>query len=134
MFTGSRGPRIFRRDGMVYCILPFGQCVPLFKLAGVCNYRIDNICGELDISTRQFRRIFTNEIGVCPKQWLKSERMVFARSLLRSGIAIKDISERLGFTAQKEFLREFRYCYKISPTEFRARETGRIMERLGLAS
>ena len=130
MSADLQDTRILRYDGLVHVALPSGAHYPLFKLASGCNYRIDVLCKEIDVSPRHFRRIFSREIGVCPKQWLKSERMVYARNLLRSGMPIKEASERLGFRTQKDFSRDFRKCYNISPSEFRNQETGRVMERL----
>ena len=75
--------------------------------------------------------MFDDVIGVCPKTWLKSERMVYARNLLRGGRAIKEVSEELGFGAQKLFCREFKEYYSVSPTTFRKLETERVMEKLG---
>ena len=118
---------------MVYFVSSSGARKPLFKLARSCRYRIDMLCEELDVSPRHFRRLFSKAFGVCPKSWLKSERMVFARNLLRGSLTIKEVSKRLGFNDQKDFYREFRACYGISPTEFRIQETERIMRRLSLA-
>jgi AraC-like DNA-binding protein len=118
---------------MVYYASGFGAMFPLFKLAKESRYRIDMLCAELQVSPRHFRRLFTNALGICPKKWLNSERMVFARSMLRTGLPIKEVSDSLGFSAQKDFYREFRNCYGISPSEFRTQESERMMQRLGWA-
>ena len=125
--------RILQKDGLVFYVSNYGEIIPLIKLAGESGYRIDVLCNSLDISPRHFRRLFVSSLGICPKKWLKSERMVFARNLLRSGIPIKKVSEKLGFSAQKEFYREFKDYYNTSPSDFRTQETERVMERLGWA-
>ncbi|QTN34022.1 helix-turn-helix transcriptional regulator [Akkermansiaceae bacterium] len=126
MYIISRENRIVRMGGIVHVALPTGETISLFKLAVACQFRLDAVSQRIDLSTRHFRRLFAEEIGICPKQWLKSERMVYARTLLRSGMAIKEVAEHLGFKEQKSFNREFRSCYMLSPSEFRNQETGRV--------
>lgn len=92
------------------------------------------LCETIKVSPRHFRRLFTEAFGVCPKSWLKSERMVYARNLLRGGLPLKDVSERLGFICTKDFCREFRRCYGLSPSTFRSSETMRVMQHLDRAS
>jgi AraC-like DNA-binding protein len=124
--------KIIQKDGVVYYAHREDLGIPLSKLALECGYRIDKLCAVLDISPRHFRRQFDKCFGICPKQWLKSERMVFARNLLRGGLTIKEASDKLGFAAQKEFHREFKEYYSVAPTDYRAQNTKRVMECLGL--
>ncbi len=124
--------KIIQVDGVVYYIHPTGARIPLAGLAKDAGYRIDNLCSILDVSPRSFRRQFDSSLGICPKKYLKSERMVSARNLLRGGLSVKEVSDELGFSAQKEFLREFREFYQVAPTEFRSQESERLMERFGV--
>lgn len=117
---------------MVYYIHPTGTWIPLASLAKDSGYRIDSLCAMLDVSPRSLRRQFSSSLGICPKKYLKSERMVCARNLLRGGLSVKEVSEELGFGAQKDFHREFREFYQIAPTEFRSQESERLMDRFGL--
>lgn len=133
MTGDNKEARIIQKDGMVFYVSGTGVTFPLFNLARDCRYRIDMLCSELQVSPRHFRRLFDNALGICPKKWLKAERMVCARTMLRSGKAIKEVSDSLGFSKQKDFYREFRDCYQISPSEFRAQESERMMQRLGWA-
>ena len=120
--------RIANVDGLK-CYVPTSASVPipLYKLALRCEYRIGPMCDQLGLSPRSFRRQFSEAFGICPKRWLKAERMVFARNLLRSGLPIKDVSSRLGFTSQKDFAREFQEHYQMPPTAFRSREQQRAL-------
>ncbi|MBC7978987.1 MAG: helix-turn-helix transcriptional regulator [Armatimonadetes bacterium] len=130
MVERSKETKIIQCDGMPIYAYSSSRLIPLYKVAHECGYRLDKLCSVLEISTRHFRRLFTDTIGVCPKKWLKSERMVYARNLLRGGYPIKEVSERLGFGNQKEFNREFREFYAISPSSYRAQETERVLEKL----
>jgi AraC-like DNA-binding protein len=123
--------RISQQNGQIVYLSCFGERIPLSRLAHECAYRIEPMCDRLEVSPRHFRRLFSSSLGICPTKWLRSERMVFARSLLRGGMSIKEVSERLGFNAQKEFHREFREYYSLGPAAFRTKETERVMASLG---
>ncbi len=133
MAVDTADSRITQQNGQILYISWFGERIPLSSLAFESRYRIDTLCANLDVSPRHFRRLFSTALGICPKKWLKAERMVFARNLLRGGMSIKEVSEQLGFAAQKEFHREFREYYSLAPSTFRTRETERVMARLGWA-
>ncbi len=126
--------KIIQVDGVVYYIHPSHARMPLARLARDCSYRIDLLCSVLKISPRSFRRQFDSSLGICPKKYLKSERMVSARILLRGGLTVKEASTQLGFNAQKDFYREFREYYEIAPSDFIAQETERIYDQLGFSS
>ncbi len=131
MAVDTKDSRITQLNGQILYVSWVGQNIPLSRLALESGYRIDTLCTKLDVSPRHFRRLFSSALGICPKKWLKSERMVFARNLLRGGMSIKEVSEQLGFAAQKEFHREFREYYSLAPSTFRTQETERVMARLG---
>ena len=82
------------------------------------RYRVDGLCEQLGISERHLRRVFEEGLGLSPKDWMRRERMVAARALLREGSAIKEVAIDLGFTSHKVFGREFQQFYGMSPTDF----------------
>lgn len=51
--------------------------------------------------------------------------MVEARFLLRDGSSIKGAAIELGFAHPKDFTREFRNCYELTPSTFLDREAER---------
>ena len=132
MVNSEKDLRILQLDGQVIYRTPTGEGIILARLAHECGYRIDTLCVALDISTRHLRRMFTEGLGISPKKWFKSQRMVYARNLLRSGLSIKEVSERLGFSGQKDFYLEFKTIYGLSPSSYLSRESDRVAETLGL--
>jgi len=126
--------KIVQRDGVIYYLHPSAGLIPLSRLVEQCKYSIDGLCTALEVSPRHFRRIFDTSLGICPKKYLKSERMVAARRLLRGGLSIKEVSDQLGFNSQKDFYREFREFYDLAPSDFRSRESDRVIDRLGVGS
>ncbi len=94
----------------------------LTELACACGYNVSRICKVLVISERQFRRVFADGLGMAPKQWLRNDRMVAARSLLREGRSIKEVAMDLGYATSKVFAREFYGFYEVSPTHFQRKD------------
>jgi AraC-like DNA-binding protein len=99
--------------------------IPLADLARESRFRVDEMCRMLQISDRHLYRVFMQSISLAPKDWLRRQRMVEARFLLRDGAAIKEAAIELGFSHPKDFTREFRTCYNLTPSTFIDREAER---------
>jgi len=87
---------------------------------------MSSLCGRIGVSERHLRRVFEDGIGISPKDWLRQERMVAARSLLRQGSPIKEVAIDLGFTTPKMFSRDFQLFYGLKPTDFQRKEQANI--------
>lgn len=94
-------------------------------IAGQSGYNLSAVCERLDVSERHLRRLFTERVGIPPKDWLKRQRMVVARHLLCERISVNEVAVRLGFAAGRVFARDFAACYGISPREFLRRQAQR---------
>ena len=66
--------------------------------------------------------MFEDGLAISPKDWLRKERMVAARSLLREGSAVKEVAADLGFASPKVFSREFQETYQVTPTDFQRKD------------
>ena len=80
---------------------------------------------ELGVSERHLHRVFSDSVGLAPKDWLRRERMVAARYRLREGGSIKEVALDLGFAHPKDFTREFRGCYGLPPSDYLEQEVER---------
>ncbi|OYV05204.1 MAG: hypothetical protein CFE26_12810 [Verrucomicrobiales bacterium VVV1] len=94
----------------------------LSTIARETCYRVDRLCLVVGLSERHLRRVFEEGLGISPKDWLRKERMVAARSLLREGSAVKEVSSDLGFASPKIFAREFQEFYGVTPTDFQRKD------------
>lgn len=97
-----------------------GLC--LQRLALRCGYRIGEICSELECSERYLYEVFTRDIGLPPKEWMRRERMVVARRKLTGGKTPEEVTKDLGFATKSVFRREFLGVYSVPPGQFQ-RET-----------
>jgi AraC-like DNA-binding protein len=61
------------------------------------------------------RRVFSRDLGLPPKEWLRQERMVRARQAVVAGVPLAEVARQSGFARPAEFIREFRRTYGGSP-------------------
>jgi len=93
----------------------------LESLARRHGYRVCEMCAELGCGERYLHATFVRDIGLSPKMWLRQERMLVARRLLRDGRSADAVAEELGFSTLNNFRREFREVYGLSPLQFQRR-------------
>ena len=67
-----------------------------------------------------FSRIFKEQCGVSLSEYIKEKRMTeAARLLLSTELANEEIMERVGYTDKKQFYRNFREIYAVTPAQYR---------------
>lgn len=82
--------------------------------------QMSELARELHLSERNFRKYFTEEMGVSPKAYLQTARLQRAKELLcAGGQNISEISERVGYYSQFQFSRDFKKEYGITPSAYR---------------
>lgn len=95
------------------------------------GYKVGALCNRLGVSERHLRRVFEGGLGISPKEWMRHERMVASRFLLREGNTIKEIADDLGFASHKVFSREFLAFHGVSPTAFQRKELSYRLAAVG---
>lgn len=74
---------------------------------------------QCNISEVYFRRLFTQQYGITPKQYIIDIRIQKAKHLLSDGILkVSAISEQCGFSNQYHFCRIFKDKTGLTPTEY----------------
>ncbi len=122
-----REVEIIQKDGRILALLAREPLpVSLSQIAKETDYKMAALGSRVGVSERHLRRVFEEGIGIPPKVWLRQERMVAARSLLRQGSPIKEVASDLGFASPKGFSRDFQIFYGLKPTEFQRQERARI--------
>lgn len=117
-----------QKDGR-FLVLLAREPLPLSlgQIAREGHYQLGRLCDRIGVSERHLRRVFEDGIGISPKDWLRQERMVAARSLLREGSPIKEVAIDLGFTTAKMFSRDFQLFHGVKPTDFQRKEHSHIL-------
>lgn len=105
------------------------------RLAFIVRYIRDNLDRPLSVeelsrkaymSESNFHRVFKNEMGLTPVDFINAERIKLAVSLLRDPARkVKDVYMECGFENRSYFNRIFKRFKQVSPTEFQG-QAGRI--------
>jgi len=74
------------------------------------------LCGYHPI---HFAKLFKEEIGLLPKQYVIGERIKQAKRALLHGEKLESLADRLGFTSIHYFSHQFKKHTGLTPTEFR---------------
>jgi len=83
---------------------------------------VQHMASQVNMSTRNFSRVFREEFGVSPARHLEQLRLERACIFLTSGnTAIDRVARRVGFASADAFRRAFRHRYGTSPGEYRQR-------------
>lgn len=86
-----------------------GESISMAKLAS-----------DAGIAERNFRKMFTLEMGVSPKAYFQQERLREACRLLADRtLSIGLISDNLGYYSQFQFSRSFKKAFGMTPSEYR---------------
>jgi AraC-like DNA-binding protein len=101
------------------------------RLGHIIGYIRENLYQPLTIgslsqkacmSESHFYRVFKNEMGVSPVEFINNERIGRAASLLRDpNRKIKEVFMECGFESRSYFNRVFKRMKKLSPTEFQSK-------------
>ena len=84
------------------------------------QFRILEMVERMPVSLTQFRRMFRNDTGTTPQQYLLHLRISQAKRLLQNSTGtVTDISELCGFSDPYYFSRIFKKQTGLSPTHFR---------------
>ncbi|WP_168120560.1 AraC family transcriptional regulator [Paenibacillus sp. HB172176] len=83
---------------------------------------LSELANRLSLSTRQTERIVLKLYGVSFKEKKQQSRMSAAAQLLTTtNLSISGIAARVGFATLEQFSHSFKQFYKITATQFRAR-------------
>lgn len=75
---------------------------------------------KLNLSDRNFRKVFKEYIGISPKSYMQKRRMeIAAVDLKKSALTISQISDKLGYYSPFQFSRDFKKYYNINPSNYK---------------
>ena len=87
------------------------------NLDGALN--IFELAELIQLSPRQFIRIFSNTFGTTPHRYIVNKRVALAKELIAKGRLLVEIAVKLGFASQSHFSGVFRKDTGMSPGQFR---------------
>lgn len=85
---------------------------------------VEQIAKRLSLNTSYFSRIFTEQVGISPKQYLLNKRMDRAKELLNvTDASIFEIANSVGYEDQLYFSRIFKKHVGLSPNEYKKKKS-----------
>lgn len=85
------------------------------------DHTIPSLARRMKLSPRHFTRLFKNEVGDTPANWILQSRIASARHFLESAAPPKEVAARCGFGDVDTFRRAFVRLVGITPAEYRKR-------------
>lgn len=86
---------------------------------------VEDIAASCGLNRSYFGKIFHENMGKTPQEFLISYRMTKAAELLKlTGLSIADIGNAVGYPNQLHFSRAFKNVYNISPRQWRYEHGG----------
>lgn len=83
------------------------------------NLTIEDLSNKVYMSESNFHRVFKNELGLSPIDFINDERIKLATSLLHDPKQkIKDIYSMCGFNSVSYFIRQFKKKKQLSPKAY----------------
>ncbi len=81
---------------------------------------VEELAGQLHVSSRHLRRLFEEEVGLSPKQISDIHRLNFANKLIReTNLELTQVALASGFESLRRFNDAFKKRYRLSPREIR---------------
>jgi two-component system, response regulator YesN len=76
---------------------------------------------ELDRQASYLGALFRRETGVSVRQWLTRVRLDRASTLIREGVKIEAVAMLVGYRSKKNFYRQFKRRFAMTPVAYGAR-------------
>ncbi|WP_088329114.1 GlxA family transcriptional regulator [Lacimicrobium sp. SS2-24] len=99
--------------------------------ASLSSFVLENLHRELSVaelaahcamSTRNFHRLFAQQMGKSPAKYVEKLRLDYARQLLvEKSWSLERIADACGYNNTDSFRRAFQRCFSIAPKEYRER-------------
>jgi len=82
---------------------------------------LDDVAAEVGFNSTYFSKIFKEELGINYCQYVNKIRIEKSKELLRAGLPLSEIAQKIGFNDQSYFTRVFRKYEGISPYKWQER-------------
>jgi len=80
---------------------------------------VEAVSRKIGYTQEHFIRTFSREVGVTPYQYILSQRMNEAISLMSQGVMLDEIAVRTGYASGKSFAGAFKRRFGIAPSVYR---------------
>jgi transcriptional regulator GlxA family with amidase domain len=85
------------------------------------SHTVTTMAADAAVSSRHLGRLFRDELGTTPAQWLEQLRLTKAQELILAGHTVTAAARNSGFGSDESLRRAFERRLHTTPTEYRAR-------------
>jgi AraC-like DNA-binding protein len=121
-----RIPNAANRQSVVRGLEPLAPALNFMDQHFEEDPSLEDVAAQVHLSPIYFHRLFTQTLHVTPHRYLLRKRMQTAWSLLRNGMSVTEVSDRLHYCNPFYFSRAFRKFFGQPPNQVRQ---GRITDR-----
>ncbi len=94
---------------------------------------VESLASELGVGVRQLHRVIEAEYGVGPLALAQTRRLLLAKQLLTdTSLKVVDVAFASGFSSVRQFNRQFRQSYRLSPLSLRQRQSAKVSPHIVL--
>jgi AraC family transcriptional regulator, arabinose operon regulatory protein len=84
------------------------------------NLQFEQLARSMNMSSSRLRHIFTAQVGLSPKQYLRTIRLELAKHLVENTyLNVKEVMTKVGFNDESHFVRDFEKAFGLTPTRHR---------------
>ncbi len=96
------------------------SAIAMIGESNLADGSLEELSSKLGITARHMRRVFKEQFGVSPVEYLQTRRLLFAKHLLtETQLPVTDIAMAAGFGSLRRFNDIFKKRYSLSPTSIR---------------
>jgi AraC family transcriptional regulator of adaptative response / DNA-3-methyladenine glycosylase II len=86
----------------------------------LADHSLEDLAGRLGVTDRHMRKVFQDEFGVSPVEYLQTQRLLLAKQLLTdTRLPITSVALASGFRSLRRFNVALKERYRMTPTELR---------------
>ena len=78
---------------------------------------IDEMCEHLYITKSHLHHLFTTHLGVTPKRYINSKRLLLAQRMIRQGRRATEVATEVGYADYATFFRGYKKYFGYPPSE-----------------
>ena len=80
---------------------------------------IQQVANQLKYNPTYLSRIFSEQIGVTLSDYIKVKKVERAKEILKSGVSVDEVAQRLGYSTTQSFSKMFQRYEKCSPSTYK---------------
>lgn len=80
---------------------------------------LEDTARQFHVSTSTVSQMFRRRMNISYYRYVTQRRLIAAKTMIKQGVALAEVSETVGFSDYSGFYRAFKQAYGISPADFR---------------